>query len=291
MVAEAIAFAFLLLRSDVKKPRNNTSEPAEHEFGNYRTKDREFTTLGLCHMADNNERRSIMMFLNNFIPTRDAQKGYQATHYEWVAYNKSCALMLKGGPVHISPDGYAVAAQLWSTVSAIILTASNSMKPLLIFLGVTEEDISPFCQKFTSLDDICGTFIEYCPRTFSYEGSVGIGEEDNDVEMIQDDGITPEEIADKMRCLVNDLLAPDITGDLADSATEDNSYTENVATAVANRAKARRGEIKNSKIVLAIESMLACADITILANLLLMLAHSLIQMTEDLPEMSARPSP
>jgi len=66
LVAEAIAFAFLLLRSDVKKPRNLTSEPAEHEFGNYRTKDREFTiTLGICHLAENNERRSRMMFLSN----------------------------------------------------------------------------------------------------------------------------------------------------------------------------------------------------------------------------------
>ena len=85
LVAKAIAFAFLLLQSDVNNPRNLTSEPAENEFGNYRTKDREFTTLGLFHLADNNERCSRIIFLNNFIPTRDAQKGYQATHSDWVA--------------------------------------------------------------------------------------------------------------------------------------------------------------------------------------------------------------
>ena len=54
LVAELIAFSFLLLRSDVKNPRNLTSAPAEHEFVNYITKDREFTTLGLCHLEDNN---------------------------------------------------------------------------------------------------------------------------------------------------------------------------------------------------------------------------------------------
>ena len=115
------------------------------------------------------------------------------------------------------------------------------MKPFLLFLGVTEEEISPFCQNFTSLDDLCGTFSAYCPSTFTYEGSVGIGEEDNDVEMNPDDGITPEEISDNMCCLVNDLPEPDVTGDFADSATEDNSVTDNSDTTVTNGAKARQG--------------------------------------------------
>ena len=87
--------------------------------------------------------------------------------------------------------------------------------------------------------------------------------------MNPDDGITPESIADKMRFLVNDLLAPNVTGDLGDSDTEDNSGTDNAATAVTNGAKSRQGEIKNAKIVLSVESMLACADITHLSKLAL----------------------
>eukprot|EP00978_Attheya_sp_CCMP212_P038335 scaffold188989_cov37-Attheya_sp.AAC.1 len=69
--------------------------------------------------------------------------------------------------------------------------------------------------------------------------------------MKPDDGIMPEKIANKMRCLVNDLLGSDVIGDLADSATEDNSGTDNAATAVTNGANSRQGEIKNAKIVLA----------------------------------------
>eukprot|EP00978_Attheya_sp_CCMP212_P048762 scaffold571038_cov75-Attheya_sp.AAC.1 len=88
---------------DVKKPRNLSSEPAEHEFGNYRTKIREFTTLDVCHLAKNTQLRSNMMLFSNLIPTRDPQKGYhQATHSDWVRYNKTSGLLLEGGPVPIS---------------------------------------------------------------------------------------------------------------------------------------------------------------------------------------------
>ena len=80
-----------------------------------------------------------MMFLGNLLPTCDAQKGYQDTHYDWVAYKKTCALMLEGVHVPISAVGNAVAAQLWSTVSAIVATASHLMKPFFLFLGVTNE--------------------------------------------------------------------------------------------------------------------------------------------------------
>jgi hypothetical protein len=89
-----------------------------------------------------------------------------------------------------------------STVSAVIaIIASNLMKPFLLFLGVTDEEISPFCCNFTSLDNLCDALIAYSPSTFSYEGSVGLGEKDNDVEINSDDGITPKVIANKMRDL------------------------------------------------------------------------------------------
>eukprot|EP00978_Attheya_sp_CCMP212_P004721 scaffold10357_cov66-Attheya_sp.AAC.7 len=273
LVAKAIAFSFLLLRSDARKPHNLTSEPAEHEFGNYRTKkDREFPPLlGVCNLAENNACRSRMMFLSNLIPTCDAQKGYQATHSDRVAYNKICTLLLEGGPVPISADGCSVAAQLWSTVSAVIATASNLMKPFLLFLGVTDEEISPFCHNLTSLDDLCDAFIAYCPSTFSYEGSVGIGKKDNDAEMNSDDGIMPKAIVNMMRGLVNDLLGPDGTDNLDASATEDNSGTGNAATATTNEAQPMQmqGEINNAKIVHAVESLLTCADMAHLSKLAL----------------------
>eukprot|EP00978_Attheya_sp_CCMP212_P003475 scaffold7176_cov75-Attheya_sp.AAC.1 len=70
-----------------------------------------------------------------------------------------------------------------------------------------------------------------------------------------------------MRDLVNDLLGPRGTDNLADLATEDNSGTDNAATATTNGAQSRQGEINNATIVRAVESLLACADITHLSKL------------------------
>jgi hypothetical protein len=109
------------------------------------------------------------------------------------------------------------------------------MKPFFQFLGVTDEEISPFCRDFTSLDNLCDALIAYSPSTFSYEGSVGLGEKDNDVEINSDDGITPKVIANKMCDLVNDLLGPSGTDNLADSATEENGGTDNAATATTSQ--------------------------------------------------------
>eukprot|EP00978_Attheya_sp_CCMP212_P038765 scaffold195482_cov45-Attheya_sp.AAC.2 len=87
--------------------------------------------------------------------------------------------------------------------------------------------------------------------------------------MNSDDGITPKKIANKMRDLVNDLLGPSGTDNLADLATQDNSGTDNAATATTNGAQSRRGEINNANIVHSVESLLACADIIHLSKLAL----------------------
>ena len=80
------------------KPRNTTSDPAEHEFGNCWTKIREFTTLEFSLITKTNERRSRMMFASGFAPLRDPKKGYQATHANWVNYNRTDSSLLHGFP-------------------------------------------------------------------------------------------------------------------------------------------------------------------------------------------------
>ena len=58
--------------------------------------------------------------------------------------------------------------------------------------------------------------------------------------MNSDDGIKTEEISNKMCCIVNDLLGPDGTDNLADQATKGNSGTYNADTDVTNGAQTRR---------------------------------------------------
>eukprot|EP00957_Ditylum_brightwellii_P210596 15365166-Ditylum_brightwellii.AAC.1 len=196
-----------------------------------------------------------MMLFSNLIPTHDHQKGYQATHSNWVHCNNSSGLLLDGGPVPISDEGNeAVVAQLWNTVRTGMVSASNMMKLLFLFLGVTNEEISPFYQEFTSLSGLSDEFIAYCPSTFSYHGVLGIGKEDNAIELNQDDSVMFNTIATKMCSFVNELLGgPNSTGDSAISGatSNDKSITDNEDAAATNGTKANQGAAKNAKIVFA----------------------------------------
>ena len=100
LVCEGVTLAFLLLWGDVFKPRNTTSDPADHEFGNFRTKIWEFTTLEFSHLKKTTERRSRMMFASGFDLSRDPKKVDQAKHANWVNYNRTDSL-LHDGPVGV----------------------------------------------------------------------------------------------------------------------------------------------------------------------------------------------
>ena len=130
-----------------------------------------------------------------------------------------------------------------------------------------------FCCDFTSLSNLCDAFIAYCPNTFSYDGVVGIGEDDNIVEIIPDDGVMTDTLATKMRYFVNDLLGEtnstvDTVIDSGDS-TNDKSVTDNEAINTTGGTLSSQGDIKNAKIVLGVENLLACVDVSNLSKLAL----------------------
>ena len=77
-------------------------------------------------------------------------------------------------------------------------------------------------------------WIIFVVPSLKYEGSVGVGEEENDFGMNSDDGITPKAISNNMHYLVNDLLGPYGIANLADPDTEYNGVTDNTATATTN---------------------------------------------------------
>ena len=86
VVSETIAFMFIVLRSDVEKPRFQTSEPAEHKFGMMRQIIREFTCLEFAQLADKLTRRLKVMYKHIFRPSRDPEKGYSATFADFYDY-------------------------------------------------------------------------------------------------------------------------------------------------------------------------------------------------------------
>ena len=86
IVSETIAFMFIVLRSDVPKPRHCTSEPAEHTFGMLRQIIREFTSLEFSQLVEKQIRRLKIMYRHHFRPSRDPSKGYQATYEDFYDY-------------------------------------------------------------------------------------------------------------------------------------------------------------------------------------------------------------
>ena len=86
IVAETIAFIFLVLRSDITKPRHCTSEACEHMFGCLRTMVREFSCLDFVQMIEKHIRRLELMYKHLFSPSRDPQKGYQSTFGDFFKY-------------------------------------------------------------------------------------------------------------------------------------------------------------------------------------------------------------
>lgn len=135
---------------------------------------REFTVLEFAQLAEKLNRRMKQMYKHLFRPSRDPQKGYQAT---WKNFFEATLApsddTMMSGTVIISDDGDYVAQQMWETVSKIITFSSKYMRKLFAVLGVLNNEISPFCRSFSSRIDLRDELIRYLPRTFTYEDVQG----------------------------------------------------------------------------------------------------------------------
>jgi hypothetical protein len=85
-MSETVAFMFLVLRSDIAKPRHCTSEPAEHTFGMLRLMVREFGTLEFAQMIEKQILRVKLAYKHGFRPSKEKGKGYQASYEDYFDY-------------------------------------------------------------------------------------------------------------------------------------------------------------------------------------------------------------
>ena len=108
-----------------------------------------------------------LMYRHNFNPSTCPEKGYAATtsdfHHYGLDKNSEGSMQ---ATVNVHNDGKYVAEQLWETVSTLITFSSTPMKALLLSVGVTPEELSPFCRTFSSLEELRDECIAYLPRTF-----------------------------------------------------------------------------------------------------------------------------
>ncbi len=95
-----------------------------------------------------------------------------ATFLEWVVDAKQIGE--QGGPCDVgaSDNALPVVDQLWPMAQKIISESVKLAMLLLLLFGKENDSLSPFCKEFT-IQDLLKTYIEYCPKTFSYDGQGG----------------------------------------------------------------------------------------------------------------------
>jgi len=179
----------------VPRLRHTTSECAEHTFGNLRQMIREFTVHEFVQLAAKLISRLNLMYKNSFGPSNCPQKGYSSTYHDFYHYglDRNSEGCMRGTINVQNGDGY-VAEQLWETVSNLITFSSDSMRKLLVSVGVSTDEMSPFCRTFSSLVDLRDEFIHYLPRTFVYQNVQGhCAVEESESGGDDDDGDNPDD--------------------------------------------------------------------------------------------------
>ena len=224
IVAETLSFVFTVLCSDMPNPRYATSEPCEHTFGNYRLNTREFTTLEFAQLNERYDRRLTHIFQNNFRPSRDPGHGYQATFDNFISYAMRDDTNVDDGTVDIDPSGDCVAVQLWDVASTIISFGSSLMTEMLVKLGVSSDDLSPFCREFATLVELRDAFIAYLPSTYTFHEVRGEGPDEDCTDDVDntDDVDDEERLAARVAEFAKEMSAP--PKDEKDGAEDDESF-------------------------------------------------------------------
>lgn len=220
MVSETITFLFLFMRSDVTKTRINTSEPVEHTFGMLRQMIREFSTLEFAQLFEKLNRRLKQMYKHSFNPSRDPQKGYQATYKGYFDYTMDTSDAMMEGTVNLLSGGDFVVNQLWKSVSGVISFSSKLMKELLSTVGVSPNDLTPFCRDFKSPTDLRDEFIRFLPSTFSYDEFAGAAtaeedksDEDSVESGVDDDAVREASVVERIGLFAREMSEEDSSVD------------------------------------------------------------------------------
>ena len=126
--------------------------------------------------------------------------------------------------VELFHGGDFVAKELWGPVSKLI---SYIMQNIFKVVGVPEEEMSPFCRKFTSLVDLRDEYIKFCPEIFKYGEVVGAEE------------IISVEQRDNKTILINEAVIERIA--------QFASYMSENSNSKVNDTRASEGEEKKAK--------------------------------------------
>jgi hypothetical protein len=157
IVSASIGLVFLILRSDVEHPRRLTSEPGEHQFGCMRTIQREFTVKGMLEISMRMGRKIRAMVEAGLNKFRDRQKGYSSTFNSFLSDLDGTRAEIggsKGVDVSSAELSGGVAKTIWNegSLRRQLETVNKMMSNFLKMLGVSDKELSPFCNPSLSAD-------------------------------------------------------------------------------------------------------------------------------------------
>ena len=135
------------------------------------------------------------MYRHNFTPSRDPQKGYQATYADFFECSMSAGSEGRlDESFELFHGGDFIAKELCDSVSKLISYSNDSMHNIFKVVGVFEEERSTFCRKFIFLIDLRDEYIKFCPKTFKYRN------------VVDTDEVTSEELRDNKTILINEVV-------------------------------------------------------------------------------------
>ena len=149
----------------------------------------EFTEI-----EERRSRKVRAIFESSLAISRDRKDGYAATWSNFVSSTRNDGLPRAAGPGPTDLDGVAMVDSLFPFLKNIINDCSKHMAPLLRRLGVTSDEISPFCREFETPADLLAQYEECFKRTKIFENDACVEidcEEDNeeDIEVISIEGV------------------------------------------------------------------------------------------------------
>ena len=105
------------------------------------------------------------IYASDLAVSHSPTSGYQTTWPAFVAAsrpstnngNSEC----QGGDARVQYDVDNLVDILWPVVQPIINDSSRNMLPFLRRLGVSREEISPFCRDFFTREELLGVYTDY----------------------------------------------------------------------------------------------------------------------------------
>ena len=154
-VTETIGTSFLVVRNGVVRPRGVTTEGVEHTFALIRSDKKEATVLEMTEIEGKQRRKMDAVHASNLSVARSPNSGYgyRASLSSFVDSSKNIPPEVGGAAVVDLDDDSPLVDTLWEHVKPIINHCSRNMKPFLQRLGVSEDELSPFCREFDNVTD------------------------------------------------------------------------------------------------------------------------------------------